>query len=425
MQYKAGYIVDSIAKVVTDYKAKLDKHIPADQTKLDQINGLLQYVSSFDVEFPYEHSPDFKNLNPVLATLNNIITRGLPTRAPIILENILSEIKLTEPNQDEFELNYPKSTKPIFFESIFELLHVIEPNLKIDKKSYAGNPESNLEWEFLKKHPFLIQILESQRDFSTINNNLAGGRRVDFCFTSPYLKWDINLKKYINLGRIIEIDGHNSHFLSEGKFYDKYRDKLAEVEGFNTIRETAIDIMTDKTNFEALFGRIIYKKFEENYKKKIEDYIIEYYLIFMPIAVARIQKTLIELLIYKKQYNPDFFKKDKIKIAIIERDFACGAIAIESLKEMVANINALLTEESKLYFPEIELAIFEEKKWFFHDKLHLQADRKDENYFNQNEFDIILDHSILRRSNIYNESDYVKDNVIKIRSSHYYNKSFI
>src|SRR6188768_1988555 len=96
MQFKAGYIVDSIAKVVTDFKATLDKHKPADQAQLDQIKGLLQHVSSFDVEFPHQHNPDFKTLNPVLATLNNIITRGLPTRAPILLENIFSEIGLTE-----------------------------------------------------------------------------------------------------------------------------------------------------------------------------------------------------------------------------------------------------------------------------------------------------------------------------------------
>jgi len=65
MQYKAGYIVDTIAKVVTDFKVKLDKHKPADQNQLDQINGLLQHASSFDVEFSHKHNPDFKKLNPV------------------------------------------------------------------------------------------------------------------------------------------------------------------------------------------------------------------------------------------------------------------------------------------------------------------------------------------------------------------------
>src|SRR5215211_1316974 len=86
MQFKAGYILDTVAKVITDFKATLDKRQPTDQNQLDEINGLLQSVSSFDVEFPYKHNPDFKKLNPVLATLNNIVTRGLPTRAPVVLE---------------------------------------------------------------------------------------------------------------------------------------------------------------------------------------------------------------------------------------------------------------------------------------------------------------------------------------------------
>jgi ATP-dependent DNA helicase RecQ len=103
MQFKAGYIVDSIAKVVADFKAKLDRHKPTDQNQLDQINGLLQYASSFDVDFYYKYAPDFKKLNPVLATLNNIITRGLPTRAPLILENLFAEIGLTEQSKEEFE----------------------------------------------------------------------------------------------------------------------------------------------------------------------------------------------------------------------------------------------------------------------------------------------------------------------------------
>ena len=57
MQFKAGYIADSIARVITDFKTTLDKNNLAERTKLLQINGLLQYVSSFEVEFPYEHSP--------------------------------------------------------------------------------------------------------------------------------------------------------------------------------------------------------------------------------------------------------------------------------------------------------------------------------------------------------------------------------
>jgi len=136
MQLKAGYIIDAIGKVITDYKSNLNRRIPTDQIKLDQINGLLQYVSSFDVEFPppYQHYPDFKTLKPVLATLNNIITRGLPTRAPIILENLFSEINLIESKIDD-EFNYPVLKKEIPFDTNISTTSHIRTKIRDKRKS--------------------------------------------------------------------------------------------------------------------------------------------------------------------------------------------------------------------------------------------------------------------------------------------------
>lgn len=419
MQFKAGYIVDSIAKVVTDFKAKLDRHKPTDQKQLDQINGLLQYASSFDVKFYYKYAPDFKKLNPVLATLNNIITRGLPTRAPLLLENLFAEIGLTEQSKEEFEINFPKLITPISYESIFELLHIIEPQLDITKANYGGNLGSSLEWEFIKKHPFVKQILESQRDFSTINSKLAGGKSVDFCFTSPYLHWNENNNRYEKVGRIFEVDGSH-HSLSEYKYYDAYRDAIAENENFETIRFPVETIIADNTDFEALIGRKIYQNFKNNFEKNIEEHLAEYSLIFIPFAVARVQKTVLEFLLG----NPELFNKERIEIAIIERDLPCGAIAIKSLEELFFNINAILDDKDKLLLPEISLTVFENSKWVIDKKLHLQKRVEDESFFKQNEFDIVIDHSILRRSNIYKEADFLSDKAIKIRSSHFFDTAF-
>lgn len=419
MQFKAAYIVDAIAKVVTDFKATLDKHKPADQTQLDQINGLLQQASSFDVEFSHKHNPDFKKLNPVLATLNNIITRGLPTRAPILLENLFSEIGLTEQSKEEYEINFPSSVHPISYESIFELLHIIEPQLEISKTNYGGNLGSNLEWEFIKKHPFLKQILQSQRDFSTINAKLTGGKTVDFCFTSPYLHWNEKNYRYEKVGRIFEVDGSH-HSLSEYKYYDAYRDAIAEDENFETIRFTVETIKQDNTDFEKLIGRKIYQYFKGNFEKNIKEHLAEYSLLFIPFAVSRVQKTVLEFLLV----HPELFNKEKIEIAIIERDLPCGAIAIKSLQELFFNINSILDENDRLLLPEISLTVFENSKWVIDRKLHLQASVKDESFFKENEFDIILDHSILRRSNIYKETDFQNDKSIRIRSSHFFDTAF-
>ncbi|HRO46186.1 DEAD/DEAH box helicase [Agriterribacter sp.] len=422
MQFKAGYIADTIAKVITTFKSSLNKHLPQDKIKFDQINGLLQHVSAFEVEFPYHHNPNFKGLHPVLVTLNNIITRGLPTRSPIVLENIFAEIGLIDFNTDESVINFPESIIPINYKTVFELLHIIEPKLEINRANYGGNPGSNLEWEFIEKHPFLKQILESQRDFSTINERLVGGRTVDFCFTSPYLHWVEANKCYERIGRIFEIDGHNNHFISEGRYYDGYRDAIAEKENFETIRFTVDTITQRNSDFEVLIGREVYQHFKNNFERDISKCLTEYSLIFIPFAVARIQKAILEFLLV----HPEFFKKEKIKLAVVERDFPCGAAAIKSLQELFENLNALLDEKDKLPLPEIELTIYETEKWVIDRKLHFNANIQNEKFFSQNYFDIVVDHSILRRSNIYNETDFHqhKEKTIKIRSAHYYDTSF-
>jgi ATP-dependent DNA helicase RecQ len=416
MQFKAGYIADSIAEVITDTKATLTKNNVAEQNKLLQINGLLQHVSSFEVEFPYEHKPDYHNLNPVLATINNIITRGLPTRLPVCIEKLFSEIGLTEPNKDEFEFNFPNSIKEINFETIFELLHILEPKLEINNSNYGGELGSNLEWKFIKNNPFIAQILQSQRDFSTINKQLGGGRTVDFSFTSPYLYWDNAKKCFKNQGRIFEVDGPH-HLLTEYKYYDLKRDDLATAEDIETFRFNAEAIHNQDFNYENLIGKEIYSIFSKNYNREIKDFLSEYSLLFIPLAVARIQKTIIEFLIS----NPNEFEKEEIKISIIERDLPCGAIAIKSLQEMFENINAILELEDKLILPKINLTIFENKNWVIDKKLHLDYKVEYSNVnFNSANFDIVIDHSILRRSNIYKEIDFNCENAIKIRSSHYF-----
>ena len=419
MQFKASYIIDAISKVLSNFKATLNKQIPTDQKKLDQINGLLQYASSFDVEFSYDYNLDYKKLNPVLATLNNIITRGLPTRAPFILEKIFSEIGLTEANTDEFELNFPNAKKTVSHEIIFELLHIVEPNLEINRTNYGGNLGSEGEWNFLHKdlieHPYAKQILQSQRDFATINKKLEGGKSLDFSFEFPYLNTtNFGAKKK---GVIFEYDGFH-HKATSYKYYDNYRDNASDEEGFDTLRQPSDKLELDEAIISQ-FKKEIFQIFKKNYERETSKLLAEYSLIFIPMAVARIQKTLIEFLLS----NPNEFEKETLEIAIVERDLPCGAIAIKSLQELFENINSILEDDDKLLLPEINLTIFENKDWVIDKTLHLSALIENEEHFKLTTYDIIIDHSILRRSNIYNEVDFNNDKSIKIRSSHYFDNS--
>jgi ATP-dependent DNA helicase RecQ len=413
--YKAAYMLDSILDILDKKKSNLDKEKPKEQIEIDKINGLLQSVSSFDVQFPYTHQLNIKELNPILAILNNIITRGLPTFAPVFLEETFNGVKLTKPNTEEFKFHFPALEKKIEFETIFELLHIIKPQLSIEKHNYKGDCTDG-EWYFLdtilKDYPFVKQILQSQRGFETINEKLIGGKTVDFSFEFPYLMGNLEEK-----GVIFEFDD-KLHELKEHKYYDNYRDDAAIEVDFKTLRQRAAKSEPAKkitTEFKSDF----FKLFEKNHTRNVADYLAEYTLIFVPLAVVRIQKTLIEHFLISE----DLFKKEKIKIAIIERDLPCGALAIKGLQDLFESINGLL-EENQLILPQIELSIFESKDWVYDEKLHLQNTPKDEQYFEEHDFDIIIDHAILIRSGIYEEKTYQKANSILVRSSHYFDTSF-
>ena len=420
IQFKAGYIIDSIAKVITDFKLGLDRNKPNDQTKLDQINGLLQHVSSFDVSFPENHSIDYHNIHPVLATINNIITRGLPTRSPLLLENLFNEIGLTNQKTDEQEINFSDLINEVKYKNIFELLHIIEPELDISRKDYGGKLGSEGEWNFLNtsliKYPFVKQLFQAQRDFATINKKLEGGKSVDFSFEFPYLNAQNSLLK--KKGIIFEFDGI-LHKIKAYKYYDKYRDEAADEMDFETLRQPSDEVVLDKLITDQ-FKTEIFSIYERNYLRKIYDCLEEYSLLFIPFAVARIQKTIIEYLLY----HQEIFSKSNIEIAIVERDLPCGAMAIKSLQELFFNINAILEDKDKLELPEISLTVFENPKWVIDSRLHLKAKIGDEILFQNKSFDIIIDHSILRRSSVYNETTYVNEGSIKIRSSHFFDTSF-
>lgn len=417
-QFKAGYIVDAISNQITDNFKSLNFFNEKENEDINKIKGLLQNLSAFDVQFPYTHTIDYNNINPVLATINNIITRGLPTKAPLIIEDKFVEINLINANKEEFEFKYNEPIKKLEYQTIFELLHLIEPELQINIMNYGGSLGSHLEWQFIEQHPFLIQILQSQRDFATLTPVMTGGRSVDFSFTSPYLHWNAANNTLKNVTRIFEVDGPH-HLLNEYVHYDNIRDIAAEEVDAETYRFTKEEIQSNEIPFETLISRDIYTIFEKNFNRNHSEYLEEYSLIYIPLAVARIQKAIIEHFIAK----PDILNKEILQIAIIERDLPCAALAIKSLEDFFTNINAILEDQDKLHLPKIELSIFENKKWVINQKLHCGYKPKSETYYGANDFDIIIDHSILRRSHIYKEIEYSLRDAIVINSSHYFDNS--
>ena len=425
-QFKAGYILDVVANEITSFENK-----KADKYNIDvlKMQGFLKYISSFEVTgIAFDSLFEYKNLNPFLATINNIITRGLPTRAPVIVEEKFAEIiKATKKNEEKkTEINYIENNKKIDWNTIFEILHFIEPKLNITKEKYLGNLGSDGEWDFinnkLAEFPFCKQILQSQRPFNTITHAMPIGTSVDFSYEIPYLNIqngfdgkDTFIEQLVTKGVIIEFDGQH-HKSASYKAYDEFRDEVAKEANYETLRQSSAIKELDQSiinQFENKDG--VFEIFAKNYNTEIAERLIDHILVLTPFAIARIQKTLLELFLR----DADLLSKVEINIAIIERDLPCGALAIESLNEMVYNLSCLIMDDFKL--PKLKLIVFPDQRF---NEYKLNLDKEAIKEFDENHYDIILDHSILMRDGIYKYDKYNSTKSIKIRSSHFVNNSF-
>jgi len=419
-QFKASYISDAISHVIIkEFKNKsLFNTDDKDNDGLNKVKGLINHLSSFDVDFKFKYKINYNKIHPVLAVLNNIICRGLPTKAPVFLEEKFVEIGLITRESKFGSLSYLPSNKKIEYNDVFELLHLISPRLTISKEEYNGSLGSHLEWKFISNHPFLIQIMQSQRGFETLNSSVVGGRSVDFSFTSPYLHWNDKNTRYENATRIFEVDGPH-HLLKEHVYYDHLRDVAAIDQDIETFRFVQEEIFQNKISYDDLIQKNAYSIFEKNFNRNTKDFLTEYTLLYVPIGVARIQKTLLEVLIQKNE----LFKKEKLKIGIIERDLPCAALAIKNLQDLFFHINCLLEEKDKLELPEIELSIFNDTEWVVDNRLHCGFIPENESDFLNIKFDILLDISLLKRSSIYKEQKCLSEESIIIRSSHYFDNN--
>lgn len=399
-QFFAGYILDAIAE---EYKGTAIEN---------EAESLYNSLSAFDVKsnIPLD---DNAECDSKLAVLANIISRGLPTKAPILLENIFSDIYHISRKPEAGAVIDFHSTHTVKAKDIHEALHVIDPRFNVD--SYNGDMlGSSFEKSFVNflngsECEYLIQLLEPQRLLSSIvtipDRKFSKDQRVDFAFEIPYGD--------TKTGFILEMDGQPYHSNIFQRLRDERRDRMASQGGWDTYRITQLqnNNFLDSWQTEASSNRFL-SIIKNNHAKPLTgSWNNTLQAVLAPLAVARIERMLIETMM-SGALN---VSSEEWNIAVVERDVPCAALAIQDLTDKYSHICQLVGSSDHL--PKINLTIVSTDE-FKSSPLHLGY--KPTTEMPQSHFDICLDVSMLLRDNIDALPLSVDADVFYIiRTSHY------
>jgi len=414
MQYKAGYFLESVWKEL--------KKLCQDETYDLKIKGLLENLTTFDAVTTLNLNRP-ADVNSLLSVANNIVTRGTPTICSVFVEEeIANSIKQTAKTVEYGTIKFPFTNTNYNAESFFNALHFILPKTEATvEQLYTTDLDSDFEKNFLTSlipsdHSYLKQLFQHQRKRNTLNETVYRGR-VDFCFEVPYI---INTPDKLNRFKesvtirgkknyIVEVDGAAYHTDTIDNLRDfQINDML------NTVnRITELNFGKDINRLIALLKNEEYiKVVSKNFNSSLDTTLNT--LLFTPIAIARIQKILIEYLIC----NYDLLKAENkpLRIAIIEQDVPCADLAINDLTQLFVNLATL--ENKNTWLPKFELTVVSSKS-FEYSPLKTKNSYQSLSYSVYSTFDLVIDVSVFKREGIFNNDFIVSPNIITIRSSHF------
>lgn len=404
-QFHAAYRLDCVREVF-DNKDQLKQNTDT------LFNGL----SDFEVSTPFDIGASiYQDVHPLFAVLNNIIVRGLPTKASLMVENAFCSYGNCRKPDLLGSVNY--SADKLNSEELFLALHAIDSRFSLDRKSYNTDIlDSDLEVSFITENVpkvfqqiFLPQrILKSTTD---VPNPFA--QRVDFSCEYPYG----DQKK----GCVIELDGTKYH-VEDNPIDDKQHLAYLYGCGWDCQKIKEEEILNTSFNcFDSEYVKNVFTAYNKDFDSK---WVRNLELSLTPIGVARIQKTIIEALLI----NRLSITSKSWNILVVERDVPCAALALADLKQMFTHLSSLSQVYDDLSFPKICLTVISSPE-FEHSVLH-NADDIEVSVFPEATdaikskfYDMVIDISVLRRVNIENISfcDYKSKNecYFNIRSAHY------
>lgn len=393
MQLQAGYIIDEV------------KDLLQEEFGTNQLNKLLEYLCYFEVETQI----NFNNYNEdsIYSVLSNLISRGLPTRMSLDLEETFLEVFKIGNLSENLGTISCKGTSKLhsLLDAIFNALHIIDPRLYLNRINCIKG-DSSFEKQFLfdcinNENNFLIQMLEGQRSFEQLTRTEGfTNQRVDFVLDDLYTK----------KGLIVEVDGN--HINPEQINLDRRRDATAKESGWNVLRSNSL---ADLRAINAVINNPYFAKIKENYSNKhfSEDRLDALQIALSPYAITRLQKVILELLL-----NNALSINDKTwNITVIERDVPCAKLALIDLRNQIKHLYRL--QGNDVVLPKLNLKIlnteaFKEAKLNKQNETILLSGKQSANC------DILIDISMLQRLDVMNDDiDHIKHkHYLKIRSSY-------
>ncbi|MCB0786379.1 MAG: ATP-dependent DNA helicase RecQ [Flavobacteriales bacterium] len=323
----------------------------------------------------------------ILRVLLNQVQRGAPTRPSCLVEETLAAEVHGELKEDGTGgIGYRlKQHDPEFAKLLFQALFIVDPRVREDvlklpawDQELGGALGSRLERDFLLKlarikGPEIIQLLEPQTPLSEIleHARVRGeglldldeatlakfhGQRVDFTLRLP-VRFGHSWR-----GLLVEIDG-SQHLHDEAqRILDRERD--AAVEALKSIDWSILRVGSHE--FDHVEGKVAAfdKHFwGDRYFDRMKRNMTEpmharpgglraMHLALAPIAIARVQRVLLELLL--SGTLP--YSGGQWKLAIVERDVACGELAVEDLLHQVERLFRLAGLAWTR--PQVDLRIF-------------------------------------------------------------------
>ncbi len=455
-QLQAGYAVEEVLHFLST--PQLQQAIPA-----AQVREMLHHLSWFEVEstVAFDQRGIEHDNEALWSVAANLVSRGLPTRAPLSLTKDLlakywpqgAEQDNTAFEQGVYKFKLAESAKPeLWAKWLWRALHPIDPRLHptatmlSDLQSWESHG-STFERRFLTQiipaldGAYLMQLLQPQVALRNLlewapdeaeqlhkllqtNPEDFTDQSVDFTLPLPYPWLRSNLATH---GFVLEVDG-SQHWEDETqRRKDAARDKATREAGWVPLRLRTTDFSQPEkalhTLHEATKQHDYFQLLRANYERSLlatGQGRAALGLTLGPLAVGRLHRTLLECML--NGLLPAH--KTIWRIAIIERDIPCASWAVACLAEQMEQLYCLQglgrhLPDIVLHIvpaPEFEPVEVESSQFCFTSGVEVQVLETPTSL--KDDYDVLLDISMLQRPGFSQAPPLHRTPCLTLRTAH-------